>query len=62
MHQSWLQAFLAHLPEGLVMFDSPALTTVLIFLPGLGVERLAWAWAVIDLSHLFVLVLLFQGQ
>jgi len=35
------------------MFGSPGLAIVLIFLPGLRVGHLAWAWAVLDVSHFF---------
>jgi hypothetical protein len=35
------------------MLGSPDLAIVLIFLPGLRVGHLAWAWAVLDVSHFF---------
>ena len=54
--------FYAHLLEGLVIFDSLVLITVLIPLSGLGVGHLAWAGVVIAVSYLSVLLLLFQGQ
>jgi len=35
------------------MLGSPGFAIVLIFLPGLRVGHLAWAWAVLDVSHFF---------